>query len=49
MYRYFLRFTDGKFEVVFDNHLIGVVLDRIYDSELDAINRVNEMNKILKN
>jgi hypothetical protein len=46
MYRYFKRFTDGKYEVVFDNKLIGVVVDNIYDNEQDAINRVNHMNKI---
>lgn len=45
MYRYFKRFTDGKYEVVFDNKLIGVVVDNIYDNEEDAINRVKEMNK----
>lgn len=45
MYRYFKRFTDGKYEVVFDNKLIGVVVDNIYDNEQDAINRVKEMNK----
>jgi hypothetical protein len=45
MYRYFKRFTDGKYEVVFDNKLIGVVVDNIYGNEQDAINRVKEMNK----
>lgn len=45
MYRYFKRFTDGKYEVVFDNKLIGAVVDNIYDNEQDAINRVKEMNK----
>ena len=46
MYRYFKRFTDGKYEVVFDNILIGAVVDSVYDNEQDAINRVNHMNKI---
>ena len=47
MYRYFKRFTDGKYEVVFDNALIGAVVDRVCNNEQDAINRVNEMNKVL--
>jgi hypothetical protein len=47
MYRYYKSYVDDEFVVVFDNPLIGVVNDRCYKSETDAISRVNEMNNLL--
>lgn len=49
MYRYYKSFVENKYKVVFDNQLIGVVDDKFYDNEHDAIKRVEYMNNKLKN
>lgn len=48
MYRYYKRHIDGRFAVVFDNPLCGVVDDNIYKTKREAKARVKEMNDLLK-
>ena len=48
MYRYYKRHIDGRFAVVFNNPLCGVVDDNIYKTKREAKARVKEMNDLLK-
>lgn len=48
MYYYFKSRFTGKFETYFMRTTIGVIGDRTFDTEQEAINRCEEMNEIVR-